>query len=293
MAVLSESQFELDGVVFGRGRPIEVGDFVWGGPEIEDGDTNLPGQDGTVFGRDTWGGALLTWELASAGTYTAAEARAAWRELAAVWSSRAVRASPRAVMQLRLRIHGGDTVVAYGRPRRLEAGNTALITAGFVEYAADFRTADSTFYSDTEHSLSLDLVADAGGGVTWPVTWPIVWAASGERQDAVIVSGDAPTWPIITIRGPVAQPSLELVGTDRSLRLDTTLAIDETVTIDTRPWARTVRRQDGASMAGALRGASLAEFRLPVGSTVIAYRGTDMSGQSTATVAWRDAYETP
>lgn len=293
MAELEQSQFELDGVVFGRNCPVEVAEFLWGAPEIEDGDVNLPGQDGTVFGRDTWGGAALTWELTSAGQFTAQACRAAWRELAQVWATRALRATPRAVMALRLRIWGGSTVVAYGRPRRLEAGNTAMIRAGVVEYAADFRTADSMFYSDTEYTLTLDLVADAGGGVILPATWPLVLAPAGERQDAVVVSGDAPTWPVLTIRGPVAQPSLELVGTGRSLRLDATLAYDQAVTIDTRPWARTVRRQDGASLAGALRGASLAEFRLPVGQTIIAYRGTDMSGQSTATVAWRDAYETP
>lgn len=105
--------------------------------------------------------------------------------------------------------------------------------------------------------------------------------------------GDAPSWPVITFHGPVAQPSIELVGTGRRLSLDTTLAYDRSITIDTRPWARTILRDDGASFAGVARGASLSEFQLPVGQTVLAYRGTDLSGQSRCVIEWRNAYSTP
>lgn len=299
MAVLAESQFELDGYVFGRDMPVNVAVFDVGGPEAELGDLALPGRDGTVFGRDTKQGPELVFEVNVLHRDPDA-AKAEWAQLASRWDAPALRARPGEVAALRMRLPGSRTVVTYGRPRTLErTSSLALLKQGRIDATATFQCAGSRFYADGEQpgtgvrSITLDLVTDAGGGITWPVTWPIVWGAAGERQDAVVNSGEAPSWPVITFHGPVAQPSLELVGTGRALRLDTTLAFDRSVTVDTRPWAQTVLRDDGASMAGVLRGASLAEFQLPVGQTTLAYRGTDMSGQSTCTVAWRDAYTSP
>lgn len=295
---LLEQQWELDGVTFGYGTGIEVREFEVGPPDIETADLQLPGQDGTVFGRDTHSGRTLTWELFTARQWSAAQARARWSELQSKWVNPALRLRPRTVMPLRMRLPGGQPVVVYGRPRRFEAPDAGMIRQGHVELIADFKCADAYFYDDSgeggARSVTLTLVADSSEtGIVWPVTWPVVWGAQGERQDTVVNSGDSPTWPVITFHGPVAQPSIELVGTGRRLSLDTTLASDRSITIDTRPWARTILRDDGASFAGVARGASLAEFQLPVGQTVMAYRGTDLSGQSRCVIAWRDAYTTP
>lgn len=300
MVELRESQWELGGVVFGATRPVDVAVFEPGDGELSTNDLAPPGRDGTVFGRDYRAGPLLTWEMFTT-TWTASDGHAVWQELARVWDARATRLEPRAVVPLRMRLPGSRTVVTYGRPRRFEVAEAGLLRIGRVQLVADFQCATSLFFADSDdgggsggqQSITLTLVAEGGGGITWPVTWPITWADAGERQDAVVNAGDSPSWPVITFEGPVAQPSIELVGTGLSLRLDTTLAFDRSVTIDTRPWVRTVLRDDGASMAGTLRGASLAEFQLPVGQTILAYRGIDMSGQSTCTVAWRDAYSTP
>ncbi len=295
---LREQRWELDGVAFGRGTGIEVREFEVGPPDIETGDLQLPGQDGTVFGRDTHSGRTLTWELFTARQWSAAEARDRWSELQAKWINPARRLRPRTVMPLRMRLPGGRAVVVYGRPRRFEAPDAGMIRQGHVEMIADFKCADGLFYSDNgdeggARSITLTLVASAGSGIVWPVTWPLTWGAQGVRQDAVVNSGDSPSWPVITFHGPVANPSIELVGTGRRLTLDTTLAFDRSITIDTRPWARTILRDDGASFAGVARGAALSEFVLPVGQTVLAYRGTDLSGQSRCVISWRDAYSTP
>lgn len=297
MVALQETQFELDGYVFGRDLPINVRVFDIGGVDAEVGDVPNPVGDGLVFGRDFKRGMLLTFEV-SVLRSTADEAKAEAGELAKRWDSPALRGSPRQVVPLRIRQPGSRTVVVYGRPRAWERTSAErLLAVGRADYTATFMCADNLFYAESaeggDRSITLSLVASAGSGITWPVTWPIAWGSPVVRQDAVVNAGDSPSWPVITIRGPVAQPSVELVGTGRSLRLDTTLAFDRSITIDTRPWVRSVLRDDGASMAGVLRGAALAEFQLPPGQTVFAYRGTDMSGQSTCTVAWRDAYSTP
>lgn len=295
--MLEESQFEVDGYRFGRDLPIEVTTFDVGAAELEVGDLSLPGQDGLAFGRDTRSGAELTLEL-SVNTADPDAAKAEWSELARRWDAAAVRRSPRRVVPLRIRMPGQRIVVAYGRPRDLERTSTlALVKVGRIDGVATWQCADPYFYAEGPEggarSITLTLVTDAGGGITWPVTWPIVWGSQGERQDVVVNRGDSPTWPVITIHGPVAQPSIELVGTGRRLSLDTTLAYDRSITIDTRPWARSILRDDGASFAGTARGAALSDFMLPVGQTTLAYRGTDQSGQSRCVIEWRDAFTSP
>lgn len=297
--MLEESQFEIDGYRFGRDLPIEVTTFDIGAAEAQVGDLDLPGQDGTVFGRDTKTGVELTFEL-SVLTRTPEQAKHEWGELATRWDAPQVRRSPRAVVPLRMRQPGDRSVVVWGRPRSLERTSTlALMKVGRVDGVATFQTADAYFYDDVgggeggARSITLTLVASGGSGIVWPVEWPAVWGSQGERQDAVVNRGDSPSWPVITFYGPVAQPSIEIVGTGRRLSLDTTLAYDRSITVDTRPWARTILRDDGASFAGATRGAALSDFQLPVGQTVLAYRGSDASGQSRCVIEWRDAYSTP
>ncbi len=293
-AVLAEIQWELDGLVFGAGCPLDVSDFAQGGPEIENGDVALPGQDCTAFGSDYHSGRTLTFEL-----FTAADARAAVQALEARWTTPQLRLEPRRVVPLRMRLPGGPPVLVYGRPRRFEVTAASLRRAGRIELLADFRCADSLFYDDSagERSVSLSLTAPDGAGITWPLHWPLAGAPAGapagERQDTAQVGGSAPAWPLIDFRGPVTQPQLTVQDTGLSLRLDATLAPGETVTVDTRPWARTALRQDGASLSGYLRGAALADLQLPVGSTLLHYGRTDLSGQSSCTVRWRDAHNLP
>lgn len=295
--MLEESQFELNGYRFGRDLPVEVTVFDAGMPDVEVGDLPVPGQDGTVFGRDTKAGMDITFEL-SVNRRGPEQAKAEWAQLAARWDAESTRSRSRRVVPLRIRTPGNRTVVVYGRPRDLErTSNLALLKVGRVDLTGTFQAADHRFYAeDSEggaHSITLTLVTDAGGGIRWPVEWPITWGSQGVRQDAVVNRGDAPTWPVITFYGPVAQPSIELVGTGRRLSLDTTLAFDQSITLDTRPWERTILRDDGASFAGVARGAALSDFRLPVGQTTLAYRGTDLSGQSRCVISWRDAHSTP
>ena len=292
MPELEERQLELGGVVFGDLTPLQVDDVNLGDAEVRLGDRPSPLGDGQQFGLDYRDGRTISVEVWT-DTTTATDARTALSALRKVWSADVARATSRAVVPLRLRMPGSDTVRVYGRPRRMTPATQRMRDAGLIDVVADFQTADRFFYADVAHEITLTLVTTGGGGITWPVEWPITWAPGGARQDSVVNRGEAPTWPVFTIHGPVAQPSIELVGSGRRLRLDTTLAFDRTITIDTRPWARTILRDDGASFAGVARGAALADFRVPVGQTFFAYRGTDLSGQSSCTITWRDATETP
>lgn len=78
---------------------------------------------------------------------------------------------------------------------------------------------------------------------------PFALTASGVwAEPSLVNSGDVDAWPVWTITGPAT--SVALVNTTTGARLDlaTTLSGDETVTIDTRPGAKTVRRADGTNL---------------------------------------------
>lgn len=289
--LLDEWTFEVGGVVFGHGTPLQVDDVTFEDVSEDVGDVALPLDDGIVMGVDVRGGRVITFEV-STDTLNAVESRAVITQLATVWDAWQVRSTPRAVIELSIRIPGGEVRSVLGRPRRMTPARLRERADGRETWVATFQTTHAGFFG-AEETITLTMVAPGGGGITWPVTWPVTWAASGERQDAVVNRGDLVAWPIITIRGPVAQPALTLVGAGKSLRLDTTLAYDQSVTVDTRPGHRTVLRSDGASLAGSVRGAALADFWLPPGQTVLHYSGTDLTGQSSATVTWRPVYAVP
>lgn len=293
---LAVGQWSIDGYVFGRNTDIEVMDLDDGGkPDANVGDISLPGEDGIRFGYDTLGPKTLTLEML-VNQYGAEEGRAAWRALSALWNGNKLRSTPGAVTYLRMNLEGNSGPLrVYGRPRKFEAVTSKQwsgINAGAIQIAADFIASDDKFYDDTESQYTFNLLPDTSGGFTWPITWPVFFTSSGEKQDTVRNEGNVDTWPVITFTGPVANPAI-FYNNGESLRLNTSLTAGQSVTIDTRPWARTVLRENGGSIAGTLRGARLSEMALPPGTTEIGFRGTDATGLARCTVSFRSAFSTP
>lgn len=290
---LAPGQWEYQGLVFGRGCPIEVATVDIPGGEITPGDTTPPGtEDGRSFGLDKAGGRTITVEFFTTAD-TAEAARTAWAQFSARWRDPALRHTQRAVAPLRFRLPGGRERVVFGRPRNLDATSTGLLAEGRVEWSATFETADEAFYG-AEHTARLGLVPDLSGGLRLPARLPASLApVTGTDQTRLSNRGDAPAWPVITFHGPVAHPEVTWLATRTSLRLAEELAYDQSATIDTRPWARTALRSDGASLAGALTGPRLADLALPPGGTEVSFRGQDPTGRAACTIAARDAHTTP
>jgi hypothetical protein len=295
MADLNVWQYQLGDVVFGHRTLIVDTNFTISEPAATTADQVMPGDDGLMMGRDYLQGRTLSWELVVNG-YTSATGRAQWQALEAAWDARNTRLTPGAVTALRLRVPGGQTCVAYGRPRKIAASDLQFMRSGAIPVVADFSTVDRFFYDDVEQVLSFGIrpTIGSGGGITFPVTWPITWAsADTSNSDVVVNAGNAPTWPVITFNGPLVNPTVVIGDNLRALQLVTTLADNETVTIDTRPWSRSVLRNDGASLAGALRGSRLADLVLQPGPTLIGIQGIDLDGTAGAQIRWRSATTTP
>jgi hypothetical protein len=288
-------QFQVGDVTFGDNTQIINTGFDMTEPAATTSDQVMPGEDGVMMGRDYVQGRTLTWDL-MVDCATADDGRALWRALETAWDARDTRFTPGAVIPVRILPPGGAAVLAYGRPRKIAPSDMVFMRDGGIAVTADFATVDRFFYDDAEQELGFGIrpTIGSGGGITWPVTWPITWASADiSNSDVAVNAGDAPTWPVITFTGPVTNPTIVLGDNLHTLKLVTTIAENQTVTIDTRPWARSVVRDDGGSLAGAVRGSRLADLVLPPGPTLISMQGIDLSGTASGQLRWRSAHTTP
>ena len=253
-------------------------------------DADNPRTDGLSFGTDYRSGRTITFDLGVQGG-TETDVRRSMQALASVWRGDAVRSTPGAMAELHSKYRGEERV-AFGRPRRF-APILKEAKAGLGTATADFQAADDLFYSAVEHVASVALVPAPGGGLIAPLATPLATTESSDRSVGLTVTGELPTWPVITIDGPITNPEVEIVGLWR-MTFNTTVAYDEVLTIDTRPWARTITR-NGASAAGTVSPTSsrLSSSSIPPGTYELALRGSSPSGTPVAHVRWRDAYSTP
>jgi phage-related protein len=129
--------------------------------------------------------------------------------------------------------------------------------------------------------------------MTFPLQFPFTIAGDPSaigRPGYLQVEGTAPTWPVIRVNGPCANPTIVHVTTGRQLTLQTTLAAGEWVEIDTRPGWRSVLRENGggAPLAATSR---IDEFVLTPGLNEIRWQATDNTLTSTLAVTWWPAYK--
>jgi hypothetical protein len=263
------------------------------------GDTPMPRRDGVRLGMDFRTTATITFEIA-VDTVDAAPTLlgrhganlAAVSALGQAWDGEAVRRLFGTPAVLRT-TQGGRARRFYGRPRKFAPAASRLTRQGHTPVVANFLSLDGIAYDDTEQTLRVDLVPPPHRGLVGPLTTPLRMTGTGATKvpGEAIILGTRPTWPVITIYGPIAQPACEVVGKWKAA-LDLTLKAGERVTIDPRPWALTVLRNGSASVAGNLTRASprLTDMRLPTGRQDFILRGSDVTGLAYMTVAWRDAY---
>jgi len=248
-------------------------------------DTDRPRGDGVAFGQDFERDASVKFTLRAEGVDidTGRDLR---ERFGAAWRGDAVRSKAGAVATL----ESNTGRFAFGRPRRFWYDDMELRRSGTVSMLADFAMASALWYG-VEQVAGVAYVPAAEGGFTFPLTFPLTTSQDSDRSAGVHVGGTLPTWPVITIYGPITNPSIQIAGL--KFELQTTLAAGQSVVIDTRPWSRQVTRA-GASVAGILSPYStrLSMAALPPGVHELVLRGISEVGTANATVRWRDAYAT-
>lgn len=253
-------------------------------PEFATDDTNGARVDGRSFGVDYIGGTTVAFELTTDGADDA-EGLALYEAFRRVWRADAVRLTPGAVATLTS--HHGRR--AFGRPRRV-ARDPRFSHNGRSDITADFATVDDLWYGD-ERSVDVRLVPTLGGGLVAPLVAPLTTTADSTRRQVFEVGGELPTWATVQVYGDIVNPEVEIPGVLRQ-RFAVNLAYDQSITADGRPWRRSVLRQDGASLAGALTrtSTSITDMLIPPGRHEIVLSGASLSGTARATVRWSEAF---
>lgn len=290
VAALADSQFELDGFLFGMGTPLVVRTLDPGTAEEINQDENDPVGDGVLPGRDRLGGQTWTFELTT-NCRDQRSASAAARQLSGVWR-RGKRLRPGETMTLRYRTRGGDTYRVVGRPRKFAGPNgDVLMVQGAGKIVCEFLLTMPLMFDDVEASLDLGLVTTPGAGLVWPITFPITFgAAAGSRQGIVDVGGEEPTPFRVEIHGPVTGRATSPFVSGNGWRVELPglqVAYDETVVVDMA--AHTVTK-NGVSVTKYLSRASTLSARLMPGGQEIVFGATDPTNTSVARFFWRPAH---
>ncbi|MEU9925163.1 hypothetical protein AB0H51_28410 [Streptomyces griseoluteus] len=299
--------------------------------DIDVADASLPGEDGIRMGRDYQRSATVAFELGVDGALALIDRHwprrpAARGELIGDWSEvegvlAAVNKSSSAhtrtldgVNMLRaawradgLRgkagraawlVHrfGGRTRRLYGRPRKFAVAHSRFARQGYTPVVAEFQAVDDRFYDDTaqevemydRRKVSLPPRPGRPGELGW----------DSKKTVDVIHDGDTNTYPYIEIWGPCTNPKVTLGPDLWAVQLSMSIASGDHVTIDPRPWVRTVTHYKGSStssVADELTRASprLSQMFIPPGrwSATMSFTqmGPPLSGPRVR-IGWRDAH---
>lgn len=279
------------------GRPGTISNNIWvqntatdtGTVNVQD--QTVVGHDGQLFGVDTMPGMVITqtgYAMTSPGS--GAAAMDSYSALAGVWNDPYIRLTDGYIQVFRACYPGSNvTRRCYGRGRKI-LPTYGQVNQGIVPFTAQFQCGDNIWYEDTSSSIVLTMVPSLfGGGITPPVTPPYhLTSQTNYQQNVINNTGSLPTWPVISLKGPISYPTVTYVNTPVSIGYNGSLASNQTLVIDTRPWVRTAMIGN-TSVAGALTGDPMISLQAWPGTTLVKLNGQDFTGTSTCTITWRSA----
>lgn len=281
----------------------DTGYLALGYPTIDqtdpaNGDVQRVREDGVAFGEDYLGSKTYTFEVGALFDkepdphYAVTEAL---DTLQSVWQDERFRDVSGAYAVLRSNI-GGRVTRCYGRPRRYADTPSRLTHKGYTPVIMDFSVSDGRWYDDEEQVVATPLISPVSGYLMPPLMAPLTTEGSGDAEAVMTVSGKKATWPVIELHCPngATNPSLQ-IGNEFTVTLNAIIPANSVVTVDPRPWSRSVLRQDGASFAGKLSYDTppLRRMLVKAGTHVLTFQAIDETGTAYAQVRWRNARSRP
>ncbi|MGW0562959.1 hypothetical protein ACWDZ4_20625 [Streptomyces sp. NPDC003016] len=273
--------------------------------EPDTADANLPGENGVRMGRDYQRGTTVTFQLgvdtvdaptdgfhfvfpSGGGRYpigqgtsqwlagpATPERRAMWNAegvgiLRQAWRGDSVRSRSGAAAWLRHK-KAGRIRQLYGRPRNFDVVHSRFSDQGYTPVLCDFESVDDRFYDAEEqteelHGRHLVMPRPSRPGRPGDYGGDAAWGWEEKRTTSLHVRGRVETYPVIVLHGPGR--NLKVTISDLwAVQLNTDIPNGQHVTIDSRPWKRTVLRSTGSSVADKLTRSSprLAEMMLHPG----------------------------
>lgn len=129
-----------------------------------------------------------------------------------------------------------------------------------------------------------------GGTTTFPVTFPVVFGAtSSQGAGPVINNGDLPSYPTISIYGPLSRPKVTNVSTGEYIELDVTLASSSNSATITYDQDSLTVVSDNTNVYGKLTSGSTL-FKLKPGENNLVFSGSSVGTGANVTVTWFDTW---
>ena len=198
--------------------------------------------------------------------------------------SRLARALRLTDFQLVVREHGlnrAATVRQLGQPDWAYLGDgtsanfsVSLIAADPFRYSIDQRTATAVLPSIT-------------GGWSPPMTFPFhIGATVAKSHIALFNGGDEPARPLVTIRGPVVDPIVQIPETGVQMRFRINLGAGDALEVDCRRGS--IILNNSVTRRHTMLGSTF--LALPPGWSSVRYGGGSYSPASSVTLAWKDTW---
>ena len=170
------------------------------------------------------------------------------------------------------------------------AGEPKAADVGSVSFRWELllRADDPLRYATDLTLLATELPTGPESGLTFNAVFPLTFGGGGTGGALYAINtGNAPVWPVLTINGPVSNPSVQNLASGRTVAFDISLAADESLVIDMA--ARTVLLNGTANRRNALL-ASSSWWQIEPGSNEIQFRAAALTAASLQ-ITYRSAWK--
>jgi hypothetical protein len=159
---------------------------------------------------------------------------------------------------------------------------------GVIEWGVSLLAPDPRIYGAVLRSGTYDPAASlSGGGVTFPLTFPLTFSTTTATHLELINAGNTKTPPVLTISGPVTNPTLDNDTTGESIALACVLGANDTVVVDV---AERSVELNGAARLDFVDVPNTEWWEMAPGTNRIRARGAGMSvGTTEFTCQYRNA----
>lgn len=279
MRTLLPGQYELDGMLLGKGTPYKIGAFDIQPYGVAAGDFQVPMQDENRFGKDqiTPGPINITFNLVQnrwlrdpipGAVLISADAG----RLQRTWRGDHIRYEWGAMQALYFGANDGTQKVIYGRTGKFQYPRFNEKTEAY-ECVGEYRRADTLAYGTTRWVRNV------------PVNSGPVFVTDGHL-------GDAPTWVILHLQGPMNGAQINFGG--QEFELDWNIPAGKILEISSYPFARRCVDSDGINRRANLVGATpyLDRLRFNYNQEItMSVLANGTNGDSKATASFFDAYQ--
>jgi hypothetical protein len=268
----------------GAGSPWQILDVdgLEGLPDLRVQDDNRGYNDGMFSGRDFYAGRLLTFTINVFASATAS----AWANLNTMQQALRPQQSGTSLLQFQLSADGNLQQI-YGRVRTRHAVVDPEYTYGFIRTQVTIFCPNPKYYDDAAQTLSMTPQQVAGRA--YNRTYNLTYGGGSLTNIVTVVNtGWADTGPLITINGPVTNPTITNPVTGAYMTFATTLAATDSLVIDLENKTVTL---NGSSARNLLLGGSTWLTAFANSNTQFAFSGTAYTiGTTAASLVYRNAY---